>query len=173
MGSLTNILGAISPVLTMGGVPGAIIGTAGNLASQRQVSADLRAQQDLMMRQLQARQGASLSEMDGRAKLETQRLDMEAQAGAARRTAALRRAVGRQKTLFSAQGLKGGDGGSSEAVLLGLYDDNRLDQQADDQLTQLRKTALQQDLNATRQRNLLEATQLAQQQHLSRILKGY
>ena len=84
----------------------------------------------------------------------------------------MRRAVARQKTLFSSQGLSGSDG-SGEAVLLGLYNDSTLEAGQNAQLDRLRAAALDQNLEQVKQKNLLEATQLADRQNLNRIITGY
>lgn len=172
MGSFGSVLGAIAPVLTMGGMSGGLVGMAGQYMAQKNASDALRAQQDLIMRQLQERQKHGFEAVSARNALEMEKIAGDMEANKARRLNALKRAVARQKTLFSAQGLGAGDGGSREAVLLGLYDESDFEQREDDRYANLRKAALSQDLAEQRQRNLLEATQLAQQQNLTRILKG-
>lgn len=172
MGALSGITQILSPLLTTAGVPGAIIGMGANLISQQQTRDALRNQQDIALAQLQSRQNLEEGIAAQNAQTEKARLAAEAQSAAARRTAALRRAVARQKTLFSAQGLSGG-GGSNEAVLLGLYNDADMDAAESERLDALRTTALDQQLAAQKQKNLLESAQLAERQRLTRILEGY
>lgn len=172
MGGFGSVLGAVAPLLGMAGIPGALIGGAQQMMSEQQSRDMLRQQQDLFMQQLIARQNSAFADAASKSALEAARIKEESELARTRRTNALRRAVARQKTLFSAQGL-GSDSGSAEAVLLGLYDDARSEQGADDRLDQLRQAALAQSLDAMRGRNVLEATQLAQQQNLTRLLKGY
>ncbi|HEY8962881.1 MAG TPA: hypothetical protein VIN59_00305 [Alphaproteobacteria bacterium] len=173
MGSFSNILGALGPTLIDQGIPGMIIRSASMFSDLGEKRGNLERQQLEARQQLQARQQLEEKNLYEKNELERQRLETEAATNEARRRNALRRAVARQKTLFSAQGIAPSDGGSNEAVLLGLYNDSDLEQGADDRLTTLRKSALDQNLDQTRQKNLLEATQLSQQQYLYRILNGY
>lgn len=172
MGSLSGVTSVLSPLFAGLGVPGAIIGMSTNYVEQEKLRDQLRAQQNTALEQLQARQSQDESASAQSALLQKQKIDADAQTAEARRVAALRRAVARQKTLFSAQGLSG-DGGSNEAVLLGLYDDSAAEEAAQSRADMLRKTALDQSLNQQKQKNLLEASQLAERQKLTRTIQGF
>jgi len=170
MGAFTKIADIVAPMLSTAGVPGAIIGTGANIIAQQQMRDELQRQQETALAQLQSRQNLDESVSAQNAELEKTRISAEAQSAASRRNAALRRAVARQKTLFSAQGLSGG---SAEAVLLGMYNDADMDAAEQTRLDGLRTTALDQQLAAQKQKNLLESAQMAERQRLARILDGY
>lgn len=170
MGAFSNVLQGAGPLLNLGGLSGALIGGVTRAVQEEEARARLRMQQDQAMKQLQDRQKIDEQQSADDAALQKQKLETEAQTSADRRKSALRRAVARQKTLFSAQGLSAADSGSSEAVLLGLYDDSNLDQAAEDKITGLKSAAIEQALAQKKQTNLLQSAQLAEQQRLSRIL---
>lgn len=171
MGSLSGLTQVLSPALTLTGIPGALVGAGTQLLAQQRARDQLRAEQDIALSQLQARQAQDEGNLAANTALEKSRLAAEATAAESRRKTALRRAIGRQKTLFSAQGMSP-DGGSSEAVLLGLYNEGMDDDATQTRLDRLRTTALDQNLSAQKQKNLLEAAQLAERQNLARILIG-
>lgn len=168
MGSLSSVTSILSPLLTATGLPGALVGAGSQIVAQKQARAELRAEQGLALSQLQSRQKQNEDQATADAALEKQKIDATAAADEARRQQALRRAVARQKTLFSAQGLGGSAQGSNEAVLLGLVNDSLAQSDQAQQLDTLRRTALDQSVEQTRQKNLLEYAQLAQRQNLSR-----
>ena len=170
MGSLSGVTSFLTPLL---GVPGAVISAGAHLIDQQKERNDLRAQQQNALQQLQARQAQEEALATQNAALEKQKLEADAQATEDRRKLALRRAVARQKTLFSAQGLGGAQDGSGEAVLLGLVNDSNTEATQDNQITALKNAALDQSLEQRRQKNLLESSQMAESQNLTRILKGY
>lgn len=173
MGSLSGITSLVAPLLSFTGIPGALIGAGTSLVSQQLTRKQLQSQQDLALQQLQSRQRQEEDAAAQTAALQKSQMAAERQNAESRRIAALRRAVARQKTLFSAQGLGGANDGSNEAVLLGLYNDSNIDANEQARLDSLRSTALDQSLDQRKQRNLLEVTQLAERQNLSRILEGY
>ncbi len=173
MGSLSGISSVLSPVLAMTGIPGAIVGAGTQLVAQQKARDDLRAQQGAALTQLQAQQSLAEQQASNSADLQKQQIAADAALTETRRKQALRRAVAKQKTLFSAQGLSPADSGSGEAVLLGLYNDSEEDSAAQTQSDALRNAALDQSLASQKQKNLLEATQLAERQNLTRIINGY
>lgn len=84
------------------------------------------------------------------------------------RREALRRAVARQRAKFGAQGV-GSNGGSSEAVLLGLFDESDEERKKREDVDALRTRALDNNLSQAAAGNLLEATQLAERQKVQRV----
>lgn len=170
MGSLAGIATALTPILTGAGIPGAVVGFGAQYLNQRIARDDLRRQQDQALAQLQGRQALDEQLASQNAALEKQKIASEAASAELRRKQALKRAVARQKTLFSAQGLGGDEGGSNEAVLLGYMNASEEEAAQNQQLADLRRNALDQSLAAQKQRNLLEATQLAQRQSLARYI---
>ncbi|MEC7028226.1 MAG: transporter, partial [Pseudomonadota bacterium] len=104
--------------------------------------------------------------------LSREKLAAEAKNAEENRLSALRRAVARQRASFGATGLSANEG-SAEAVLLGLFEETDQDRQQRERLDTLRNRALDNDLASTQSLNVLQRSQLAQQQRLERIAKGY
>ncbi|HQX26610.1 MAG TPA: hypothetical protein PKX38_01585 [Alphaproteobacteria bacterium] len=77
----------------------------------------------------------------------------------------LRRAVARQRARFGAQGV-GNDGGSSEAVLLGLFEESEQEKFKREQLDNLRNQAGRLDVEGRHSLNLLELTSQAERRNL-------
>ena len=77
----------------------------------------------------------------------------------------LRRAVARQRARFGAQGV-GNDGGSSEAVLLGLFEESEQEKLKREQLDNLRNQAGRLDVEGRHSLNLLELTSQAERRNL-------
>ncbi|MCB1537978.1 MAG: hypothetical protein H6865_05325 [Rhodospirillales bacterium] len=171
MGSLTSVLPTI---LSGAGLPAALVGIGLDVAAQKSAYTKLVNQQDQALTQLKERQAQDEQAAAQDVAAQKAQIAADAQTAEARRLAALRRAVARQKTLFSAQGMGGDTGsGSNEAVLLGLYNDSQAEADAQTQADALRNTALDQSLAQKKQKNLLEAAQLEQQQSLARVIKGF
>ncbi|MBU6234531.1 MAG: hypothetical protein KGQ41_01690 [Alphaproteobacteria bacterium] len=173
MGAVAGFSSLLTPLLSSFGVPGVIGTVASELISQNSARKQARAEQDQALVQLQERQRADEAVAMQNAVLQRKQIEEEAMAAEERRKQALRRAVARQRTLFSAQGLGASAQGSNEAVLLGLLNDSAAEADSAASLDTLKKTALDQGLEQQRQKNLLETTQLAQKQVLSRYLQGY
>lgn len=130
------------------------------------------AQQRLELRQLQERQNAQLKTQQQETALSREKLAAEAKSAEENRLAALRRAVARQRASFGATGLSANEG-SAEAVLLGLFEETDQDRQQRERLDTLRNRALDNNLSSTQSLNVLQRSQLSQQQKLERIAKGY
>ncbi|MGQ9366633.1 hypothetical protein [Azospirillum sp. ST 5-10] len=115
--------------------------------------------------QLRARQtGDQASAVtDARNRLTT--LTEQAQADERRRRDALRRAMGRSRAALGAGGVSAADG-SGEAILLGLVADSDAERGEARRLDTLKRQAIQQEVDNTRRRNLLEQAQLAERQRL-------
>lgn len=173
MGALSGITSILSPILTTAGVPAAVGGFATQLLNQQIARDQLKREQNQALQQLQERQKVDEAAAENSTRLQKLSIEAEAAANEDRRRLALRRAVARQKTLFSAQGLGGGNDGSSEAVLLGLINDSENQAASDAVLGDLRKSALDQNVAAQKQKNLLQLTQLGQRQNLTNYLSGY
>lgn len=170
-------MGALTPVMTglttLVGIADTAMGAYNSLthdpvAAQRQ---QLRAQQDLALRQLQQRQAHDLQIAGDKAALERSQIAASAQADDERRRAALKRAVARQRASFGAQGM-GGATGSAEAVLLGLFDESDQDRAQRERLDQIRLGAVDQALASRNQLNILQRSQLQERQKLERELLG-
>lgn len=173
MGSLAGIPAVLSPFIPQLGIPGALLGFTERMLSSNAAYREMELQQGEALKQLQERQRNEETMTLQNAELEKQRIAADSQASEARRMAALRRAVARQKTLFSAQGLGSSGAGSNEAVLLGLYNDSDTEGEEQTKISNLRNTALDQNLAQQKQKNLLELSQMAERQNLQRYLYRY
>lgn len=129
--------------------------------------AQIRAEQDLALEQLKSRQAMQESQLTQNNAFEKQQVALQAGQADEKRRAALRRAVARQRASFGSQGV-GSAAGSSEAVLLGLFEESDSERKRREQLDQTRQKALDNNFAQTRSFNLLQATQLAERQNLRR-----
>lgn len=136
-------------------------------SDEDQRRAALRAQQDQALAQLQQQQRLTERQQAQKARLERERRTEETRQANEKRQAALRRAVARQRAQFGASGV-GSGAGSSEAVLLGLFEETDSDRENRERLDSLRNRALEQERRQLRRRNVLEATQTAQRNQLRR-----
>jgi hypothetical protein len=166
MGNLTPVLGALTQ--TLGAIQTITSSIDALSGGDRR---DLRREQDLAMRNLQQKQGQSEKQAIEDAKLERERLRLESQNTEDARRKALRRAMARQNVRFGAGGVS--RTGSGEAVLLGLYNDSEDQGNNNQALDQIRYNAIDNDLANLRQNNLLQRTQLAEQQRMQRAISRY
>lgn len=165
LGGVNAVAGAALPAI---GTATRLVNTVQNFSSGS--SGDqLRAQQDLALRQLQATQQARENQLSADVSLRRQQLAADAASDNSDRRAALRRAVARQRAQFSASGVTSA-GGSSEAVLLGLFNESESEAAQRNQIDGLRNRALDLDLSNQRSVNVLQRTQLQQRQRLERSL---
>ncbi len=161
--TFSNILPILSGVTTtvtaLEKTFGALNNAGGNAAER---------QQELAMQQLRQQQKFQEGQLAQNSALERQRLALQSSQDETERRQSLKRAVSRQRALFGSSGI-GSGAGSSEAVLLGLFDESDEEREKREQLDAVRGRAL--DLNAEQNRslNLLQATQLAQRQKLARL----
>jgi hypothetical protein len=118
------------------------------------------------------RMGADI-QLEGNTALEKEKIQLDAQSAEADRLSAQRRAVARQKVQFASQGLDYDDSGSGEAVLLGLYKESDAERSKRESLDTLRNRALEQDLDTSKRMNVLQLSQLKEQQQLERALAGF
>lgn len=164
MGTLASTLTQVSSTL----------GTLNTISqSVQQLTGDTtqRKSQDLAMQQLQASQAQEKAEADRNAKIESQKIALQAEQDADRRRKALKRAMAKQNAARGASGA--GAGGSGEAVLLGLYNESEDEAKQREDLDKIRYNALDNDLYTLSERNILEQSQLAEKQRLQRAVNGY
>lgn len=166
MGQITSTLGTLTQ--TIGAVE-TLVGTVDQLSGG--MRRDTRREQDLAMQQLQARQKQEQTEAEANATESRAQIQLDAQQEEERRRRALRRSVARRNAQVGASGAS--RTGSNEAVLLGLINDSEDEANDNTALDQLRYNAIDNDLSTVRQRNILERTQLAEQQRLQRQLSGF
>lgn len=181
-------MGAITPTITSGfGLASGLLGALNTVdqlvsgfqdfgrdpeaerrAAEEQRRRQLIAEQDQALAQLQERQATQQNQQAQNTALEKERLAVQAQQENDKRRAALRRAVARQKAQFGSSGV-GSGAGSSQAVLLGLFDETEDELQKREQLDNLRTRALDMEGTQARSLNVLQATQLAERNRLSRL----
>ena len=167
MAGLTPVLGTLSTAITgLTAVSSAFSSFTSATTAEEAERQQLRSQQQLALQQLQAKQENQTNELIAQTELERQKIDADTAAAEDARQAALRRAVARQRTQFAAQGISSADGGSTEAVLLGLFDESEEEQAERERLDSIRYAALDQDLQAKNSLNILQQTQLLEQQKL-------
>ena len=122
--------------------------------------------------QLRANQTADMAAQEAGARNQLAQMTANADAAEQRRVDALRRTMARSRAVMGASGVSAADG-SGEAILLGAVNDSATDRQNADQLDQIRRQAIQQELDNARRRNLLEQAQLADRQRLEFMSKFY
>lgn len=139
------------------------VSTVANILNQND-TAERRNRQAL--EQLQQRQRLEEQRANEKAVLDRQEIETKAQAAEKQRRAALKRAVARQRARFSASGVSSGDG-SSEAVLLGLFEESEEEKANRERLDNIRTQSIDQNLANQRRVNTLQRTQLAERSRLS------
>lgn len=175
MGNLSSavptIIGSVGSAL---GVPGlnTVTSVFSAVQDDRSRRQNLRAEQNLALQQLQQRQALDQQQAAQDAALDRQERALQSQKAEEERKAALRRAISRQRASFGASGI-GSSGGSSEAVLLGLFEESDDDRIRRDQLDNLRNNALSQNLSQRNSLNVLQRTQLQEKQNLRRASEGF
>lgn len=168
-------MGALQPILSVAGgltkLAGAaklvtdgislVSDTTNNEIARRQS----QKQQELALKQLQAQQGLQERQLAAQTALEKEKLSLQTRQAEDARKAALRRAVARQRASFGSQGV-GSTVGSSQAVLLGLFEESDEERKRREALDSLRTSALDLDNSQKRAINVLQRTQLAERNKL-------
>ncbi|MBK6896952.1 MAG: transporter [Alphaproteobacteria bacterium] len=165
-------MAALTPVLSLLGTVGSVVsaGTAILGGVQTLAGAGNRQQEKedrLALDQLKRQQTLQQRQLEEKAALERQQIALNAKLTEDQRQTALRRAVARQRANFGAQGV-GSATGSSQAVLLGLFDESDDERQRREELDALRVTALDQNVSQNRALNILQRTQLSERQKIQR-----
>ncbi len=165
-------MAALTPVLSLLGTVGSVVsaGTAilGGVQTLAGVSNRQQEKEDrLALDQLKRQQTLQQRQLEEKAALERQQIALNAKLTEEQRQTALRRAVARQRANFGAQGV-GSATGSSQAVLLGLFDESDDERQRREELDALRVTALDQNVSQNRALNILQRTQLSERQKIQR-----
>lgn len=164
MGAISSVLGA-ARVLTQaaGAVSGLAGGAASNVSSGRA--------QELALQQLKVQQDLQMRQSESAAALSREQIALNAGLAEGARKTALRRAVARQRASFGAQGV-GSGAGSSQAVLLGMFEESEDERKKREDMDALKLRALDQDLVDRRATNVLQRTQLEQRGRLDDV-SGY
>ncbi len=169
---LTQALGVAAPVvgLPLGGV---IATSALSIAERSRARSAQKQEQSIALQQLQAQQTLQSGQLAAQTALERERIQMVADVDADNRRAALKRAVARRRAEVGASGIGGGAGGSTQAVLLGLFDETEDELNERQVLDTLRTRALDLSLSNNNAINILQRTQLQERQKLSRISTNF
>ena len=122
-------------------------------------------QSELALAQLQQQQQLQSQTAAQNALNDKQRIAIQSKEVELERRRALKRAVAKQRASFGGSGVSSGDG-SSEAVLLGLFEESEEDKATSQKLDNLKLQALDQDLNNMNRVNTLKRTQLAEKNRL-------
>lgn len=172
MGALSGVMTGLNTVTSVISTINTAANAIGSLTHdpERQRRENLRAQQNLALRQLQQEQRLQEANRAEQAALEREKIAADTESAERERRDALRRAVARQRAAFGAQGVGSGSG-SSEAVLLGLFEESDDDRVERERLDDLRNRFISQDLSEQSRINVLQRSQLAEKQKLERIVK--
>lgn len=175
MAGFSNIASLFMPTVQGLGIVSNLINYAGDVAGQTQLNRQtaMQQQQDMALRQLQTMQGEETRRAEEDAAQERAKIAFDAQAAEETRRAALKRAVARQRATFGASGIDTNSSGSAQAVLLGLYDESEDERAQREALDTMRYGAIDQGLAQRARMNVLERTQLVQQQQLQQSLSNY
>lgn len=166
-------MGAITLILAQGiGLASTLVGTVNTVNRFADTitggaARDMRREQDAALRQLQQRQNAQAQQLANQTALERERIAALADQDEEKRLASLRRAVARQRASAGASGVTSGDG-SSQAILLGLFDQTEDELKERERLDNLRNASLDLDLSNQASINVLQRTQLQERQRLER-----
>ncbi len=160
-------LGNLATTITKAAT-GSLVGSVAKAATMDQITR--RKSDDLRIRQLQERQRLEQQNMAQSNQLEKQKIQADAQEADRKRRQALKRAVARSKASFAGRGLSNASGGSSDAILLGLFNESEDDQKERERLDKLRTTALDQRYDQKNQLNLLEVSHAREKNRLNNQL---
>ncbi len=168
MGAMTALGGVLPALTSVASTAAAVNSTIGTIRSFG--ANPVREDQNLALRQLQERQNLQSSQNAAQSALDRKKLALEKAKSDEDRRKALRRAVSRQRAKFGSQGVGASSvNGSSEAVLLGLFEESDNERKQRDALDHVRERAIELNTSNRRALNLLQATQLQQRQKLQRL----
>ncbi len=156
MGSLVPILS--SPLFMQG------VGLVKNEISRQSSRVDRGA----ALENLKAKQSLQLQQSQANAALSREKIALDASNAEKERKTALRRAVSRQRASFGAQGI-GSGAGSSQAVLLGMFEESESEKSKRAGLDNFRLNAIDSDLSQRKSLNVLQRTQLKERNKLQTV----
>ncbi len=131
-----------------------------------------QSQQNIALEQLKQKQQLQQRQLLAQNNLKREKIEIQAQANEEKRLSALRRAVARQRASFGARGVGNSGGGSSQAVLLGLFEESEEEKQRRGELDGIRASALDLSQSKRASINILQRTQLQERQRFDRALSG-
>lgn len=155
-------LGAVSTVLN-------VVNDFDNARSaEKEARKSLEREQNLALKQLKALQKNQTAAAQQNAALERSKISAETEQIEKDRQAALRRAVARQNNMLASKGFSTSDGGSAEAILLGLFEESEEEKASRQKYDTLRQQALDLGLSQKKSANILARQQLKEKQELER-----
>ena len=154
-------MGAVLPIATQALAVFETVNTIANI-----VDNPAKKQDEQVLRQLEQQQALQQQQAQQDAVLSRAQIETQAQEAETERRNALKRAVARQRAAFGASGVAQGDG-SSEAVLLGLFEESEEERENRERLDKLRIEALDQNLLQQSNTNTLARTQLEEKNKLT------
>jgi len=120
---------------------------------------------DVALKQLQQQQNLQQQLAYENAQLKREEILLNAQDSEKERKSALKRAVARQRANFGARGV-GSQADSSEAVLLGLFEESEEDKESRERLDAIKLKSLDQNLFQQNRVNTLKRTQLSEKEKI-------
>ncbi len=159
-------MGAIAPTLT-----GMLLSQGAGIVAGEMSRSKSRGNQGVALEQLQARQNLQMQQLEANNALSREKIALEAGNAEEARKKALRRAVSRKRASFGAQGVGSGVG-SSQAVLLGMFEESDAEKSKREGLDNLRFKSMDSDLSQRKSLNVLQREQLAEKQKLGRVSFG-
>ena len=120
---------------------------------------------DLALSQLQQEQQSDARALAEKTALEKQEIAASSEKAELTRRRALKRAVAKQRAAYGGSGIGSGDG-SSEALLLGLFEQSEEDKASSQKFDALKLSALDQKVSDTNRTNVLKRAQLAERSKL-------
>lgn len=154
MGGLTSLA---STAIQAIGAANTVIGAVNSAKSGQQEYNQAKAKSALDLQNLQAESA-----------LQKQQIQIEAANAETERRDALRRVLAKQRAQFGASGIDQGDG-SSQAVLLGLFDESDQERAQREALDALKSASIDQKYSAQQRVNTLALTQLREKNKLSNV----
>ena len=156
-------MGAIVPTLTT-----ALLTQGAGIVAGELTRSKSRSNQGLALQQLQEKQGLQLQQSQANAVQARDKIALDASNAEDARKKALRRAVSRQRASFGAQGI-GSGAGSSQAVLLGMFEESEDEKSKREGLDNFRINAIDSDLTARKSLNVLQRTQLKERSKIGEV----
>lgn len=118
--------------------------------------------------QTKAQNDLILKNAKEQASLQKEQMRINADAAETERRNALRRAIAKQRAQFGASGISQGDG-SSQAVLLGMFDESDEERQQREALDALKTASIDQNVGQQARVNTLQLTQLQEKNRLNKV----
>lgn len=158
MGNFTSALG---PLLQVGS-------TIGTMASAMQPYYE----NQLSNKQQKKSDALALKNAQANAAIQKESSRIENETAEIKRRKLLKRAVASQRASFGAQGI-GSGAGSSEAVLLGLFDESDIERQQREKMKSIKDAAIDQSIGYSQAVNLLQQSQEQEKQALARLTDAF